>query len=59
MDPQVAFKNFIVAALFLGVVGFAALIFQSGSTTPINGTIGQGSGGSWGGGESHEGDDDD
>lgn len=68
MDPNVAFKNFIVAAILLGIVAFAALMFRPGSV----GTVGQGGGwsnqGSFGGdwGRSNEnwggrkwGDDDD
>jgi len=47
MDPQVAFKNIIIAAILLGIIAFAALGFRPGSVS----TVGQGGGNSWGGGE--------
>jgi len=53
IDPNVVFKNIVIAALLLGTIALAALAFQPGSV----GTVGQGgtgtwnSGSSWGGGE--------
>ena len=46
MDPQVVFKNIMIAAILLGIVAFAALVFRSGSIA----TIGQGNMWSGGGG---------
>lgn len=53
IDPNVVFKNIMIATVILGIVAFAALGFRSGS---IN-TVGQGggswsNGNSWGGGDS-------
>lgn len=47
VDPNVVFKNIVIAALLLGTIALAALAFQPGSI----GTVGQGSGSSWSGGE--------
>lgn len=59
MDQHVAFKNIMIAAIFLGIIAFAALAFRSGSIATVGqGSTWGGSGGtSWGDGE-HEYDDD-
>lgn len=57
IDPNVVFKNIVIAALLLGVIALAALAFRPGSVS----TVGQG-GSSWSGGSSWgdgEHDDDD
>lgn len=41
MDPQVVFKNIMIAAILLGTIAFSALVFRPGSIA----TVGQG--GTW------------
>lgn len=61
MDPQVVFKNIMIAAILLGIVAFAALVFRSGSISTIGqGNMWSGGGGntSWAGDGDNDRDDD-
>ena len=55
IDPDVVFKNILVAIVLLGTIAFAALIFRPGSVA----TVGQGGGTTWNNGGFGGGEEDD